>query len=78
MVFLGTLTGETVTFFKTNTPRGGSPEDTAKAYAPGGGLPYNTIKVYAPIGGFAREPKDTVKAYTWIHGWMDVRNNSKK
>ena len=46
MLFLGTLTDESVTLFKTNTPRDGSPEDMVNVYALGGYLPYNKVKVY--------------------------------
>ena len=55
MVFKGTLTDETLTLFKTNTPHGGSPESTVKFCTPGGGLPYNKVKVYASIGSLKRD-----------------------
>ena len=55
MCVFGTMTDETVTFFKTNTPYGGSTEDIVKVYALGGVSPYNKYKVYTLIGSLPRE-----------------------
>ena len=57
----GTLTDENVTFFKTNTPCGVSPEVMVKVYSLDGSSPYNKVKVCLPIVSSLR---DDAKAYT--------------
>ena len=57
VVFLETLNNETVTFFKTNRPCGGSLEYTVKVYTLGGGPQNNNVKIYVSMGG---SPRDNV------------------
>ena len=52
--FKGALTNETVTFFNTNRPCGGSLEDNVKVYALGGGPPHK-FKVFTFMGVLTRD-----------------------
>ena len=50
MDYSGTIIDETVAFINTNTPHGGSPEDTVKVYTLSGSSPYNKVKDFLLMG----------------------------